>query len=560
MEGMPGIRTFRPLAYASFALNYYAGGYNVFGYHLVNIAIHYLTALILFLFIFYTLNLTVSNKSASNRSYETALLTSALWAIHPIQVSTVTYIVQRMACLVALFYILSMFFYLKGRIALDTSERYGCFFLCVVSGAAAFATKQNAYMLPVSILVYELIVLRQYRSHQANAWMKILIPAIGILFLYYIIRMIPALSHGYADRPFTMWQRVLTEPRVIIFYFTLLLYPITSRFTLLHDIALSTDLLHPWTTLPSIVLLLSIIMGCIVIAVKRPLVSFCILFFLINHAIEGSFVGLEIVFEHRNYLPAMLFFVPIARIVVAAVNNKNAGRLFRWLVGVAAVIILITVGIGAYTYNSIFGTELSLWADNVEKAPVLHRPLHNLAIVLWDGGDQREACARLQRSLDFREDARKDQKAQTYFYLGRCDRANGESNRAYGNYLKAIEIVPDYADTYDAMAQVKMEAGDLTAAEKLIRRALTIDASVAVYHLDYARILLKMGRSRLARKETTKSIITGGPQKTAYSLISESFRQQGLNLAADHFQSLSVPTAFHSDSRQPVDRDKDIQR
>jgi len=110
------------------------------------------------------------------------------------------------------------------------------------------------------------------------------------------------------------------------------------------------------------------------------------------------------------------------------------------------------------------------------------------------------------------------------------------------------------------MAQVKMEAGDLTAAEKLIRRALTIDASVAVYHLDYARILLKMGRSRLARKETTKSIITGGPQKTAYSLISESFRQQGLNLAADHFQSLSVPTAFHSDSRQPVDRDKDIQR
>ncbi|MGD0275857.1 MAG: hypothetical protein ABSB79_07360 [Syntrophales bacterium] len=57
-----------------------------------------------------------------------------------------------------------------------------------------------------------------------------------------------------------------------------------------------------------------------------------------------------------------------------------------------------------------------------------------------------------------------------------------------------------------------------------------------------------------------KSIITGGPQKTAYSLISESFRLQGLNLAADHFQSLSIPAASQGGGCQPVDKDKDIQR
>ena len=547
------------MAYASFALNYYAGGYNVFGYHLVNITIHYFTALILFLFIYCTLNMTGSDESVSNRSYETALLASALWAIHPIQVSTITYIVQRMACLVALFYIMSMLFYQRGRMAQDTSGKYGFFFLCVLSGAAAFAIKQNAYMLPVSILAYEFILFRKHRSRQTNTWMKILISAIGVLILYYIIsRMISAFSHGYANRPFTMWQRVLTEPGVIIFYATLLLYPITSRFTLLHNVTLSTDLLHPWTTLPSIVLLLSVFILCIALVRKRPLFSFCILFFMINHAIEGSFVGLEIIYEHRNYLPSMLFFIPIACMVVTAINNKSTGILIRWLIGAATVIILITMGIGTYTYNGIFKTDLSLWADNVQKAPGLHRPLHNLAISLWDGGYYREACAGFQRSLDFREDARKDQKAQTYFYLGQCDRAYGEPDRAYGNYLKAVKIAPDYADAYDAMAQTKMEAGDLAAAENLIRKALTLDASVAVYHLDYARILLKMGRDRPARKEAIKSMITGGPQKTAYSLISESFRRQGLNPAADHFQSLSAPSESHGDGCQPVDRDKDI--
>jgi hypothetical protein len=107
----------RPLSYLSFALNYYIGGVNVFGYHVVNVVIHYITSVFLFLFIFSTLKLPLLAKQYRSSAYAIALLAVFFWTLHPIQVTAVTYIVQRMASMAAMFYIMAMYFYLKGRTA-----------------------------------------------------------------------------------------------------------------------------------------------------------------------------------------------------------------------------------------------------------------------------------------------------------------------------------------------------------------------------------------------------------------------------------------------------------
>jgi protein O-mannosyl-transferase len=100
---------YRPVACLTIALNYYFGGKDVFGYHAVNLVIHWLSALFLFLFIYHTLNLPRLKQQYADRAYGLALLATVLWAINPVQVQAVTYIVQRMASLAGMFFILTMY-------------------------------------------------------------------------------------------------------------------------------------------------------------------------------------------------------------------------------------------------------------------------------------------------------------------------------------------------------------------------------------------------------------------------------------------------------------------
>ena len=128
----------RPLSYLSFALNYYISGTNVFGYHVVNFAIHYLSAVFLFLLIYNTLRLPLLNERYGNIAYAVALLSAFLWATHPIQVTAVTYIVQRMASMAALFYIMAMYLYLKARTAHGNKQRAIFFALCCAMAIFSF--------------------------------------------------------------------------------------------------------------------------------------------------------------------------------------------------------------------------------------------------------------------------------------------------------------------------------------------------------------------------------------------------------------------------------------
>ena len=254
-------KPFRLLAYLSFALNAYVHQDAVAGYHVVNIVIHIITACLLFVVIlklFDTPNLV--NKNCGD-VYFVALLTTGLWAINPIQTQAVTYIVQRMASMAALFYLLAVYFYIVARLKPTMKSRTILLVLCGLSYLCAIFSKENAAALPIALLLLEFIFFRNFRDPKTKKEFGLCILA-GLVFVVVLGMLLFGnpfgFLHGYPNRTFTPLQRLLTEFRVITFYISQIFYPIPTRLSLLHDFAVSTSVFHPLTTLSSIPFVLTL--------------------------------------------------------------------------------------------------------------------------------------------------------------------------------------------------------------------------------------------------------------------------------------------------------------
>ncbi len=213
----------RPVSAFSLALNHYFSRTNVFSYHLVNTTIHCFSAIFLFLFILQTLKLPVLEKRYGPIAYSVALLASMLWAINPVQTQAVTYIIQRMASLAGLFYVLALYFYSRGRTAPSKSSRVLFLTLCTLSTLLAFGSKENTFVLPLSIFLYEIMLVRKATIREWFISNKRILITI-VLAVTASRPDLPVLSTGghllsflggYQRRVFSLGQRLLTEPRVI---------------------------------------------------------------------------------------------------------------------------------------------------------------------------------------------------------------------------------------------------------------------------------------------------------------------------------------------------------
>jgi len=409
----------RPLAYLSFALNYYINGLHTFGYHVVNLAIHCLASIFLFLFIRNTLMLPVFNGNHEKQAFGIALATTILWSTSPIQVTAVTYIVQRMASMAGLFYIMTLYLYLKARTA-HNPRLAGIFF--VISGFSAlcaFGTKENALMLPIIILIFDLLFLQRVsRKGIENIFLGLglTLMVISMAALYFLD--FSAIAGNYSIRPFTMMQRLLTEPRVIFLYISLLLFPTPSRLMLYHDITWSTSLFNPLTTIVSIIAIGFLVVLAVFLSRTKPLPVFCILFFLINHLIEGSFISLELIFEHRNYIPSMFFFLPPVMLAAYILENRTCHpslKLFLMAGFIFAVAFQMHV---THTRNTLFQTRIDLLKDNATKTPRLSVVYHNLGVEYYNKHMYQQAYEEYLQALRVDRYMNIQQKGLTYYNLG----------------------------------------------------------------------------------------------------------------------------------------------
>jgi hypothetical protein len=234
----------------SFALNYYFGGHKLRGYHLVNIAVHLLTGIFLFFLFERTLAKAglrrpedaadAHQQGRSQRRYWCLIAFSAalLWLVHPVHTQSVTYIVQRMTSLAAMFYILSLLLYVNGRILLEDRGKSNIIYAavlfagCFLSGLLALASKQNAAMLPVFILLYEWTFFPFLRNSWKKYWMVWIFAALLVFacaaVLYLGENPLARILSSYDRRTFTLPQRVMTEFRVVLYYVGLFFYPYPS--------------------------------------------------------------------------------------------------------------------------------------------------------------------------------------------------------------------------------------------------------------------------------------------------------------------------------------------
>jgi protein O-mannosyl-transferase len=526
----------RPLAYLSFALNYYVGGLDVLGYHLVNFWIHYLAALILFLFVYETLKLPLLVGRYGSYAYAIALLSTVLWAVHPIQVTAVTYIVQRMASMASLFYILAMYLYLKGRTARTVQISVIYFSFCTLSFLLALGSKQNAAMLPVSLVLYDLLLIQgMSRANMVKTIKMVLAPAVAAVVFIAIYVLRDSSMMDYEQRIFDMGERLLTQPRVFFYYVSLLLYPLTSRFMLIHDIVISKSLFQPWTTFTAMVGLAGMLTFVIVKAKQIPLISFCILFFFLNHLIEGSFISLELVYEHRNYLPSMLFFITIS-IGVLDVLNFFVGRKVVFSAVVAATTcVIIILGVSVFIQNKIYKDEETLWMDNARKAPHLHLPYQNLGNLYLCTGRLPEAFGEFQMALQSKLSGNVPSKYKTYmalvyYYILVNDRDGAE------HYLNAVlTYYPQRADFINIQGVMLFEKNEIDRAEAAVRKAVSIDPDDAIFHSNLGMILLRKGRYGEAIREAQKAMLLHPDSWKAYFVISDAYKAKGNQKVADHF-------------------------
>jgi tetratricopeptide (TPR) repeat protein len=475
----------RPLSNISFALNYYLHGYNVVGYHVVNILIHISAGFLLYYFVKSTLR-TPALRSRYRNDIWISFFTAAIWMIHPLQTQSVSYTVQRMNSLCALFYILSILLYARFRLSAQQRNKWWLFSGCILAGALSLASKQIAATLPVFIIIYEWYFFRDLNLK----WLKNHIPLLtGCLLLAAVIGLallgsnpLDGILQGYKSRDFTLIQRLLTEPRVIIFYLSLLLWPHPSRLNLDHDFTLSSSLTDPLTTFFAILTIAALIGLAVATARKHRLFSFCILWFFGNLMIESSIIALEIVFEHRVYLPSMTFSLIIALVVCRWVKPQ-------WLQAVLLGIMVTVGAVWTYERNAVYSDRITFWQDCVNKSPRKSRPYNNLGVALADQGHHKEAIEMYRKALQIDPDY-----ADPIGNIGLSLAEQGKVEESITQFSKALEINPKDIKTLNNLGASLIVMRRYTEAVQHLSKALTLDPYYAQAHNNLGAALQRQGR------------------------------------------------------------------
>jgi len=475
----------RPVANISFALNYYFDRYNVVGYHLVNILIHITAGILLYFFVKTTLRIpTLHSRYGSHRWIP--FFTSCIWLVHPIQTQSVTYIVQRMNSMAAMFYVLSFLLYAKGRLAGGKRKKWALFAGCMFAGVLALGSKQTAATLPFFIFLYEWYFFQDL----SWTWLKrhcwnfaaVLIVLALVVFMYLGLHPLETILSSYDHRDFTLTERVATQFRVVIFYISLLIFPHPSRLNLDYDFALSHSLFQPITTLFSMVSITGFMGLALYTATKNRLLSFCILWFSGNLVIESSVVGLEMIFEHRVYLPSMLVSLMVVTLAYRHTKHKS-------LIASALCLIVVTSSVWTYQRNSVWSDDVALWRDCVEKSPNKDRPHNNLGNALAKQGDLNEAIHHYSEALKINPNL-----SDTHNGLGIILHRRGNFDEAVAHFRQAVRIKPGYAEAYNHLGAALHTQGKFEEAIAHYHEALRINPNYAKAHNNLGSTLHMQGK------------------------------------------------------------------
>jgi Tfp pilus assembly protein PilF len=388
----------RPVVNYSFAINYALGGLEVRGYHVTNVAIHLLAALLLFALLRRTFRLPRLRERFGRDADLYAFAIALLWEVHPLLTEVVTYTSTRTEGLMAFFFLLT--FYCAAR-ALESARPTRWYAGAVVAAAVGMGCKEVMAAAPPLVYLYDALLvhgsfaapLRRRRAFYALLAATILIvPAL----LFGTVAMESKMGQNFGPRAITPYQYALTQSGVIVHYLRLAGWP--------HP--LTIDYLNwPVATSPRTVIVpLAIVIALLAVtawllARRRPAALPGAWFFL-TLAPTSSFVplGSEIVAERRMYLPLIALLC-----VVVPLVHRAAGRSRAALLGVTGI-LAVALAVTTFWRNGDYATSELIWTDALMKRPDSIRAALELARIYQQEGRLDEAQQMSARAAAMRPD------------------------------------------------------------------------------------------------------------------------------------------------------------
>jgi len=518
----------RPLVNVSLAVNYALGGTAGWGYHVVNLTIHILAGLTLFGIVRRTLHCPVLRGRFAGSATTLALATAILWMLHPLQTEAVTYVVQRTESLMGLFYLLTLYCFLRATESPSPRLWLAC---SVVACALGMATKEVAVTAPLMVLLYDRTFVggefaeAWRRRRRFYAWLGCTWLIVGWLALRTSGR---GGTAGFGTE-ILWWQYALTQCWAISRYLWLSVWPRGLVFD--YGILLYR---HAAEVMPQILLLAGLLTATAVALVYRPRLGFLGAWFFVILAPSSSFfpVASQTIAEHRLYLP----LAGVVTLVVMGIHKLLGKSSMAVYVALAAALGLLTL-----QRNHDYRSKWAIWTDTVTKCPNNARAQNNLCDVLTTLGRPTEAVAHCEQALRSEPDY-----AEAYNNLGVAFEQMGKPQEAAKYYAQALQLKSDYPEAHYNLGVALIELGDLKEAVGHFRQALRPKPEDVDTHYNLGVALLGLGRASEAATHFEKVLLQKPHDADAhYSLALALVQQRKLVEATEHFeQTLEIRPDF----------------
>ena len=365
----------RFLGYLSFWVNYQISGEDPAAFRLVNFAIHAVNGLLVFVLSYRLFALSGDTESEKSTHRWVALLVAALFIAHPLQTQAVTYIVQRLASLMTLFYLAALISWVEVFRSRSLGVRAIWLILFASLFLASCYTKQNAFTLPFVLILMELLIFRRLTAkHWSAIGVAGLISAlVTVVFVPDFWVTVDRLTRETPD--ITRWEYFTHQWVILWMYLGKVIWPYPQ----LLDYGVALHSFDTWVfVLAGLGHMVVLVLG-LGMSRRFPLVTFGVLFFYAVHSVESGLIPIrDLVFEHRNYLPLFGVFFGAGAAIVAIVKHYPAGmKYIKWV----SILVLLFFAQATWARNQMWADQEALLKADVVHNPENVRALYNLA--LW---------------------------------------------------------------------------------------------------------------------------------------------------------------------------------
>lgn len=449
----------RPVANISFALNYATSGTNPWSYHVTNFMIHIVAAGLVCGFLRRALLFYFSQEDADI----IALATTGIWALHPLQTESVTYISQRTECMAGCWYVATFYCFIT---AVFGSKPHRWSIAAIFCCAAGMMTKELTATAPVAVFLFDIWFIS---GTAKKAWSAHRLIHIGLactwLLLCFSIFDLERRSVGFGQG-ITSGQYAVLETKGILTYICRVIWP--------HPLIFDYGALRVRQLAPYVwsVLICAMLIGLIGIGIaRRNKAAFIGAFFFLLLAPSSSIIPVvqQPIAEHRMYLPSLIIIL----LVVIWIYRKLGFKSWALFLAIAAACTFITAN-----RNKLYADPAALWADTVEQAPLNPRALTNWGAALASIGESKKAAEAFRRGMRL-----DPSKYESYMGLGNLFFSDGLYTESINLFEQAVRLAPSRAEPLVNLGNGLLNVGRTAEAIVAYRKALLIKTQAPeIYH------------------------------------------------------------------------------